>query len=195
MVMTMRNPVTRFLVWCAASLFLGMGASAQAPAPTPAASANSAAALPTGDQVYKHYVEAIGGRAAWQKLHTRVSKGTIEIPAMNNLSGTIEVHMKAPNLILVVINLGGAIIQQGFDGTTEGPDAPRNGPWGADRGRAGRRTQGSEFLSRARPAENLFKVHRHRHRKNRRSRYLCGGSDSDRWWRPGQAVLRHRERP
>jgi hypothetical protein len=127
MVMTMRNPVTRFLVWCGASLFLGIGASAQAPAPTPTASANSAAALPTGDQVYKHYVEAIGGRAAWLKLHTRVSKGTIEIPAMNNLSGTIEVHMKAPNLILVVINLGGAIIQQGFDGTTAWSDDPRNG--------------------------------------------------------------------
>ena len=71
--------------------------------------------------------QAIGGRAAWEKLHSRVSKGTIEIPAMNNLSGTIEVHMKAPNLILVVINLGGAIIQQGFDGTSAWSDDPRNG--------------------------------------------------------------------
>jgi photosynthetic reaction center cytochrome c subunit len=67
------------------------------------------------------------GRAAWEKLHSRVSKGTIEIPAMNNLSGTIEVRMKAPNLILVVINLGGAIIQQGFDGTSAWSDDPRNG--------------------------------------------------------------------
>jgi zinc protease len=133
MVMTMRILVARFLVGCAVSLAMGMAVNAQAPASTPAASANpnsaaaSGAALPTGDQVYKHYVEAIGGRAAWEKLHTRVSKGTIEIPAMNNLSGTIEVRMKAPNSILVVINLGGAIIRQGFDGTTAWSDDPRNG--------------------------------------------------------------------
>jgi hypothetical protein len=76
--------------------------------------------LPSADEVLKHYDAAIGGREAWAKLHTRVSKGTIEIPA-------IEVHMKAPNSILVVINLGGAIIKQGFDGTTAWSDDPRNG--------------------------------------------------------------------
>jgi len=127
----MRNRVNRFSVACAVALALGTVVSGQAPAPSPSANPSSvaapAAALPTGDQVYKHYTEAIGGRAAWEKLHTRVSKGTIEIPAMNNLSGTIEVHMKAPNLILVVINLGGAIIRQGFDGTTAWSDDPRNG--------------------------------------------------------------------
>ncbi|HEY0704748.1 MAG TPA: hypothetical protein VGD60_18385 [Candidatus Acidoferrales bacterium] len=102
-----------------AAIGCGLVISAQAQAPS--------AALPTADQVIKHYVEAIGGREAWSKLHSRVSKGTIEIPAMNNLSGTIEVHMKAPNSILVVINLGGAVIEQGFDGTTAWSDDPRNG--------------------------------------------------------------------
>jgi zinc protease len=120
------------LVGCAFSLALGIGVNAQGPAPK-TASANStpaatpSPALPTGSEVYQHYIQAIGGRAAWEKLHSRVSKGTIEIPAMNNLSGTIEVHMKAPNLILVVINLGGAIIRQGFDGTSAWSDDPRNG--------------------------------------------------------------------
>jgi hypothetical protein len=123
----MRNPAKKCLVVCLMNLVLGIVVKAQTPAPAVPANSNSAAALPTGDQVYKHYVEAIGGRAAWEKLRTRVSKGTIEIPAMNNLSGTIEVHMKAPNLILVVINLGGAIISQGFDGTTAWSDDPRNG--------------------------------------------------------------------
>ena len=128
----MRNPVTGSLVGCAFCLVLGLGVNAQTPAPK-TASANSSpvvtpsAALPTGNEVYQHYIQAIGGRAAWEKLHSRVSKGTIEIPAMNNLSGTIEVRMKAPNLILVVINLGGAIIQQGFDGTSAWSDDPRNG--------------------------------------------------------------------
>jgi zinc protease len=130
----MKNLAKRFSVIVAMGAALGTAARAQTPpASTPSSSAgpssaaDPAAALPSADQVLKHYVEAIGGRAAWEKLHSRVSKGTIEIPAMNNLSGTIEVHMKAPNSILVVINLGGAVIEQGFDGTTAWSDDPRNG--------------------------------------------------------------------
>jgi zinc protease len=130
----MKNLAKRFSVIVAMGAALGTAARAQTPpASTPSSSAgpssaaDPAAVLPSADQVLKHYVEAIGGRAAWEKLHSRVSKGTIEIPAMNNLSGTIEVHMKAPNSILVVINLGGAVIEQGFDGTTAWSDDPRNG--------------------------------------------------------------------
>jgi zinc protease len=119
----------RFCVLLAWSFAQALGVSAQSPAkPADApATAASRAALPSADQVLKHYYEAIGGRAAWEKLHSRVSKGTIEIPAMNNLSGTIEVHMKAPDSILLVINVGGAVIRQGFDGTTAWSDDPRNG--------------------------------------------------------------------
>lgn len=129
----MENLARKLLLVMALFVALGTFAHAQSTAQTPAPSAASSsaaapsAALPTADQVLKHYVEAIGGRAAWEKLDSRVSKGTIEIPAMNNLSGTIEVHMKAPNSILVVINLGGAVIEQGFDGTTAWSDDPRNG--------------------------------------------------------------------
>ena len=85
------------------------------------------AATPTADQVLDHYVQAIGGRAAWMKLTSRVSKGSIEIPAMDNLTGTVEIHEKAPNLMLAVINLGGAAFEQGFDGTTAWSDNPRDG--------------------------------------------------------------------
>jgi zinc protease len=85
------------------------------------------AATPTADQILDHYVDAIGGRAAWMKLNSRVSKGTIEIPAMNNLSGTVEIHEKAPSSMLAVISLGGAVFEQGFDGTTAWSDDPQNG--------------------------------------------------------------------
>jgi zinc protease len=125
----MKNLTKRFCVLlalnCAQAVVLSAQTAAQ-PAHSPAAAA-STPALPSADQVLKHYYEAIGGRAAWEKLHSRISKGTIEIPAMNNLSGTIEVHMKAPNSILLVINVGGAVIRQGFDGTTAWSDDPRNG--------------------------------------------------------------------
>jgi zinc protease len=100
--------------------------AASAASATPSAR-KPAAALPTADQVLDHYVQAIGGRAAWMKLNSRVSKGTIEIPAMNNLTGTVEIHEKAPNRMLAVINLGGAAFEQGFDGSIGWSDNPQNG--------------------------------------------------------------------
>ena len=101
--------------------------AAKPAAPVATPSATKAAALPTADQVLDHYVQAIGGRAAWLKLNSRVSKGTIEIPAMNNLSGTVEIHEKAPNSMLAVINLGGAAFEQGFDGKIAWSDNPQSG--------------------------------------------------------------------
>ena len=66
----------------------GFGEACAAPASaTTASKTQAAAAMPTADQVLDHYVQAIGGRAAWMKLNSRVSKGTIEIPAMKNLTG------------------------------------------------------------------------------------------------------------
>jgi hypothetical protein len=102
---------------------------AAAPASTTQAAGvtQAAAATPTGEQVLDHYVQAIGGRAAWMKLTSRVSKGSIEIPAMENLTGTLEIHEKAPNSMLAVITLGGGVFEQGFDGTTAWSDNPRDG--------------------------------------------------------------------
>jgi hypothetical protein len=44
--------------------------------------------LPTADTVLNQYIEATGGRAAYEKLKNRVSTGTIELPAAN-IKGTI----------------------------------------------------------------------------------------------------------
>jgi zinc protease len=103
--------------------------AAAAPASTTqaAGATQATAAMPTGEQVLDRYVQAIGGRAAWMKLNSRVSKGTIEIPAMDNLKGTLEIHEKAPNSMLAVISLGGGAFEQGFDGTTAWSNNPRDG--------------------------------------------------------------------
>jgi zinc protease len=111
-------------------MLIGFSAQAQSSAqtaPAPTAGRATTAATPTADQVLDHYVKAIGGRAAWTKLNSRVSKGTIEIPSMNNLSGSVEIHEKAPNSMLAVITLAGAVFEQGFDGTTAWSDDPQNG--------------------------------------------------------------------
>src|SRR5271155_2386475 len=114
-------------------VFTARAQDAAKPAAAPASTARAAgatqasAAMPSADQVLDHYVQAIGGRAAWLKLNSRVSKGSIEIPAMNNLTGTVEIHEKAPNFMLAVINLGGAAFEQGFDGSIGWSDNPQNG--------------------------------------------------------------------
>lgn len=86
----------------------------------------AAAALPSSDDVVKHYVQAIGGKDAWQKLTTRQLVGTIEIPAMN-ISGTVESHEKAPNKLLSVVVIAGATFKRGFDGASGWADDPQNG--------------------------------------------------------------------
>jgi hypothetical protein len=99
-------------------------AAAKAPEKQPAAT--PAPATPSADQLLDRYIEAIGGRAAWKKLTTRISTGTIDVPKMS-LSGTIEIREKAPNHLLATIIIAGASFRQGFDGTVGWTDDPQNG--------------------------------------------------------------------
>lgn len=98
------------------------------PKGTPAAAAPAPAAVPalTADQVLENYIKAIGGREAWKKLTTRISTGTIDVPAMN-LSGLVTVREKAPNRSIFTVNFNGAVFQQGFDGTIGWSNDPQNG--------------------------------------------------------------------
>jgi hypothetical protein len=114
--------VSLHLAFC--SVVAAPSSFAQSSPKSPAAS--SAPATPSADQILNRYVEAVGGRAAWQKLNSRVSSGTIDVPAMN-VSGTVEVHEKAPNRVLTVVDLAGATFRQGFDGTIGWTDDPQNG--------------------------------------------------------------------
>lgn len=100
------------------------GQSAATTAAKPPASAP--APIPSAEQILNRYVEAAGGRAAWQKLTSRVSRGTIDAPSMN-MSGTIEIYEKAPDRVLVVIVMAGAQFRQGFDGAAGWSDDPQNG--------------------------------------------------------------------
>jgi hypothetical protein len=120
--------LNRLLVVTAFSLAVSLGAvyaQAQSAAPA-AAKPPAAAAMPTVDQIVDHYIQATGGSAAWQKVISRVSKGTIEVPSMN-LSGTVELYEKAPDRILSIVRVAGASFRQGFDGTTGWTDDPQNG--------------------------------------------------------------------
>jgi zinc protease len=97
--------------------------SASAPAQPPASATPS---LPPADQILDRYVQAIGGREAWKKMTSRISTGTIDVPAMN-LSGTIEIREKAPNRIVATIVFNSAKFSQGFDGSIGWTDDTQNG--------------------------------------------------------------------
>jgi zinc protease len=61
--------------------------------------------LPTADTVLNQYIEATGGKAAYEKLKNRVLTGTIELPAAN-IKGTIKITQAPPNKMSVITELG-----------------------------------------------------------------------------------------
>lgn len=86
--------------------------------------------LPTVDAVLDRYLEAVGGRAAIEKLGSHVIKLSLLRPKLIN-GGTpnaamiaraeewpMEIYQKAPNKFLAVITSPDGIIQQGFNGVT-----------------------------------------------------------------------------
>jgi hypothetical protein len=84
-------------------------------------SARAQTANPTIDQLIEKHIAAIGGRAAMEKITSRVATGTIELADMG-LSGTIEVSEKAPDKSLVVVNLdaGGQALEIREGASSEG---------------------------------------------------------------------------
>jgi zinc protease len=127
--------VKRLAVLAGISIVMGPLACAQSAASassdsktTPATGASAPASAPTltADQILENYIKAIGGRENWKKLTTRISTGTIDVPAMN-LSGLVTVREKAPNRSIFTVNFNGAVFQQGFDGAIGWSNDPQNG--------------------------------------------------------------------
>ena len=83
--------------------------------------------LPSVNEIVEHYLEAIGGRAALEKLNSRVSRGTVELQSMG-LTGTAEIYEQAPNKSTLIINVDGlGTIQQTFDGVAAWLQDPLEG--------------------------------------------------------------------
>lgn len=76
----------------------------------------SVAALPTTEQVIAKYEQAIGGRAAYEKLKSRVMKGTQIISDGTALP--LEVYRVAPSKMVAIITTKGGPVMSGYDGST-----------------------------------------------------------------------------
>jgi len=92
----------RTLSAVALSLVFAITAMAQAPTSTP-----------TVDQIIDRYVQAIGGKAAFEKLTTRVMVGTWE-NAARGLTVPYEIYAKAPDKRVEIMGFGEA--SNGFNG-------------------------------------------------------------------------------
>lgn len=90
----------------------GAQASAQA-----LAAAGTKAPVPTVDQIVEANIEALGGKAAIEKVTSRVSKGTVEVLGLET-KGTIEVYEAAPDKLVRIVRIPGAMSwATGFDGS------------------------------------------------------------------------------
>jgi zinc protease len=69
-----------------------------------ARSSKKAPAQPTAEQVLERYVQACGGRAAFDSIRSSVSYGTVEVGGLA-LTGELESYWNAPNSFYQVINL------------------------------------------------------------------------------------------
>ncbi|BDC49774.1 hypothetical protein F183_A20900 [Bryobacterales bacterium F-183] len=75
-----------------------------------------AAALPTGESLFDKYVEVTGGKAAYAKRTSEVTKGTIQMPAAG-VSGTLEIYWAAPNVRVALMDVQGVgKVEEGTNG-------------------------------------------------------------------------------
>lgn len=86
--------------------------------PAKAASSPNAAKLPTAQEILAKYVQALGGKAANEKIKSRYAKGTVELAPLG-VKGTFETYTAAPSKSLSRTTLEGlGEIVEGFNGTT-----------------------------------------------------------------------------
>lgn len=95
--------------------------------PKPGAQQPAAAAAPTADDILEKYVQALGGRAAFEKINSRVTKGSYEIVG-TPVKGEQEVYSKAPNMATTTTTLPGlGVIKDGYDGQAGWAQDPAEG--------------------------------------------------------------------
>jgi len=84
-------------------------------------------ASPTVDQVLDKYVQALGGKAALEKITSTASKGTFDIAAFG-ASGSAEIWEKAPNKTALKLDIPGfGLVLEGFNGTVAWAQDPQSG--------------------------------------------------------------------
>jgi zinc protease len=73
--------------------------------------------LPKGDAVVAKYIEATGGRAAYDKVRTMISTGKMSMPAQG-IEGKVTIYEAEPAKNYTVVDVPGiGLVEDGTDGT------------------------------------------------------------------------------
>ncbi|MGA2130924.1 MAG: hypothetical protein ABSH50_01305 [Bryobacteraceae bacterium] len=84
-------------------------------------------AQPSVDQILEKYAQALGGRAAYEKVTSRLMAGTVEIPD-DNVTGPARVIAKAPASFRLTLDIPGyGIVETVLDGPAGWERNPDNG--------------------------------------------------------------------
>ncbi len=76
--------------------------------------------LPSGEAVIAKYVEATGGRAAYEKIHNTVSTGRMMMPAQG-IEGKVTMYEADPSKNYTAVEIPGiGLVEDGTDGRREG---------------------------------------------------------------------------
>lgn len=82
--------------------------------------------LPKADAILDKFVEATGGKAAYEKVHTQVASGSMDI---NGMKGTMTLYKAEPNKVYTEIELQGiGEMQDGFNGAVAWSNSAMQGP-------------------------------------------------------------------
>ena len=85
-------------------------------------------ATPNAEAILDRYIQATGGRAAYEKIQNQVEHGTLQLSA-NGIGGTITIYQAAPNKDLSIIEIQGiGKIQSGSNGEVAWESSAIQGP-------------------------------------------------------------------
>jgi hypothetical protein len=74
--------------------------------------------LPKGEALLDKYIEVTGGKAAYEKIHSTIATGTMEMSAAMGLKGKLTIYQAEPARMMTEITIEGiGTIQEGSDGT------------------------------------------------------------------------------
>ncbi|MBM3835823.1 MAG: hypothetical protein FJ403_21655 [Verrucomicrobia bacterium] len=124
------NLVVRLCTFVAITLPLNACGEADKPASTSAQqnAKPARAKLPPAKEVIAKFVQAIGGKEAYDKIESQHAKGNTELPSLG-VKGDVEIFAKRPNKTFVKARIPGiGDLWDGFDGKVAWSVNPVTGP-------------------------------------------------------------------
>ena len=116
------------------------------------------ATLPSVDEILAKYEKAVGGKAAFEKLTSRVSKGTFDLGEMGS-PGTTEMYQKAPNKQVSITDIPNfGVVRSGSNGTVAWLETPQTGVEEIGGGAGAAMKRGADFYQQVRLKEDYTKL-------------------------------------